>query len=241
PEGRIHTLARSQLLVGAEFSDPPVLEDDDQVGIANGREPVGDRNGGTVAGDPLERSLDRRFGLVVHRAGRFVEDQDRRVLEDGAGNGDALALTSGQLLSALADDGVVSVREPADELLGFGQPSGTNDVLVTGAPAPVNDVLANGTMEEEDVLTDQADGAPEVIQAQLGDRDTIDRDGAFLDLVQAQKQLDECALSRAGRPDDPDGGARRDRDRHVVENLRAGGIGEGDLTDFDFTARGLGG
>jgi hypothetical protein len=47
--------------------------------------------------------LDARFGLDVERAGRLVEHQDRRVLEHGAGDRDALAFAARKLAAALAD------------------------------------------------------------------------------------------------------------------------------------------
>ena len=52
----------------------------------------------------VERPLDARLGLHVEGAGRLVEDQDRRVLQDGAGDGEALALAARQRCAALADD-----------------------------------------------------------------------------------------------------------------------------------------
>ena len=53
---------------------------------------------------PVERPLDAGFRLDVERAGGLVEDQDRRVLQDGAGDGDALALAARERGAALADD-----------------------------------------------------------------------------------------------------------------------------------------
>ena len=60
----------------------------------------------------VERALDAGLGLHVERAGRLVEDQDRRVLEDGAGDGDALALAARQRGAALADDEGVAAGLP---------------------------------------------------------------------------------------------------------------------------------
>ena len=51
------------------------------------------------------------LGLVVERRGRFVEHQDRRVLEQRAGDGDALALAAGEALAELADHRVVALRQ----------------------------------------------------------------------------------------------------------------------------------
>ena len=51
----------------------------------------------------LQAFLDRRLDLRIERRGRLVEHQDRRVLQDDAGDGDALALAAGELDAALAD------------------------------------------------------------------------------------------------------------------------------------------
>ncbi len=40
--------------------------------------------------------LDDALALVVERAGRLVEDQDARIGDQGAGDGDALALAARQ-------------------------------------------------------------------------------------------------------------------------------------------------
>jgi hypothetical protein len=57
---------------------------------------------GAVARDFRQRALDFALGAGVERAGRFVEQQDRRVLQDGARDRDALLLAARQLQPALA-------------------------------------------------------------------------------------------------------------------------------------------
>ena len=141
------------------------LEDEDAVGVADGGEAVGDDDGGAANGDLFERALDEGFGLVVDRGGGFVEDEDGRVFEDGARNGDALTLSAGELLSALADDGVVALRQGHDEVVRFGDLGGFDDLLVGGIEGAVGDVLADGAVEEIDVLADKADGAAQVCRA----------------------------------------------------------------------------
>ena len=53
--------------------------------------------------DLVDGQLDARLGLDVQRAGRFVEHEDRRVLQHRAGDRDALAFATRQLGAALAD------------------------------------------------------------------------------------------------------------------------------------------
>ena len=52
--------------------------------------------------------LDRELDLAVERGRRLVEDQDRRVLQHHAREGDALALAARELDAALADVRVVA-------------------------------------------------------------------------------------------------------------------------------------
>ena len=56
----------------------------------------------------VERALDFALGAGVQRAGGFVQQQDGRILQDGAGDGDALLLAAGQFQPALAHHGVIA-------------------------------------------------------------------------------------------------------------------------------------
>jgi len=80
-----------------------------------------------------EARLDRGLDFAVERRGRLVEDENRRVLEDDAGDGDALALAAGQFDAALADMGVVAVAvvpvlKVEDEIMGVRELGGAQYV-----------------------------------------------------------------------------------------------------------------
>jgi hypothetical protein len=59
----------------------------------------------------FEKGLGRR----VEVGRRLVQDQDRRVLEEGAGDGHPLALAAAQLEAVVPDQRVEPPRERADE------------------------------------------------------------------------------------------------------------------------------
>ena len=63
--------------------------------------------------DRLEGLLDQQLRLGVDVRGGLVEDQDARVAQDGAGERDALPLAAARARAALADLGVVAVRQRA--------------------------------------------------------------------------------------------------------------------------------
>ena len=60
-----------------------------------------------------QRLLHPRLGRRVERAGRLVEDQDRRILQQRAGDRQALALAAGKRGAALADQRVVALAAGA--------------------------------------------------------------------------------------------------------------------------------
>ena len=68
------------------------------------------------------RVLDQPLALGVQIAGRLVQDQDRGILQDGPRDRHPLALAAGELDPPLADQRVISLRQPLDELVGMGPP-----------------------------------------------------------------------------------------------------------------------
>jgi hypothetical protein len=80
---------------------PPGLYDsatvyhEDDVGSQDRGKPMCDDEARAAPQDDVERLLDRRFVLVVQLAGRFVENQNPRVLKQDARDCQALALPAG--------------------------------------------------------------------------------------------------------------------------------------------------
>jgi hypothetical protein len=85
---------RDQLGVRSPFCDSPSVENHNQVG--------GHHRGQTVAITNDVRSWNSRvsafLGDAVEVRGRLVEDEDRRVLLDDAGGGEALLLSASSAL-----------------------------------------------------------------------------------------------------------------------------------------------
>ena len=97
--------------------DAAGVDDEDLVGVLDRREAVGDHDRGAPGESDAERLLHERFGLGVEVAGGFVEDHDRRVLQQQPRDGEALLLAARQPVAALADDGVVAVGQRRDHVV----------------------------------------------------------------------------------------------------------------------------
>jgi hypothetical protein len=143
--------------VRALLDDLPVLQDDDQVGVADRREAVGDDECGAPVQEALQGALDLPLGADVDRARRLVEDQDARIREQRPRERDQLALSERQPGAALAELRLVAVLEPLDELVGADRARRGEDLVALRFRASEGDVLRDGACEEEAFLGDDAE------------------------------------------------------------------------------------
>ncbi|VVQ06729.1 hypothetical protein PS910_04391 [Pseudomonas fluorescens] len=78
---------------------------------------MGDQQHRLALDHRLQALLETFLAGVVHGAGRFVEQQDLRVEQQGPAEGDVLALAAGEVLPTLADLQLVAVRVQAGKLM----------------------------------------------------------------------------------------------------------------------------
>src|SRR5258708_2569409 len=83
-----------ELLVAALADDLAAVHHDDLVGALDRAETVGDHERRALVHDPFDGSLNQCLALGVHLAGGFVENEDRSVAEDGAGDAEPLLLAA---------------------------------------------------------------------------------------------------------------------------------------------------
>ena len=99
------------------INDLARLQHQDAVGPADLAQAVGDEERGAPATDAVHGLLDQVFGGAVDGAGAVVEDEDARIGEKGASDGDTLALSARKHHPTLADFGVVALGETCDEIM----------------------------------------------------------------------------------------------------------------------------
>ena len=128
-QSRISAAVPDQLFVRTIFNHPAAFDGDDAIRHAQGGEPVRDDKHGPRARYLRHILLDDVFALVVERARRFVENEDARVGDQSAGDGDPLPLSSRQAAAALADDGIITLGELENELVRPGQSCGRYDTF----------------------------------------------------------------------------------------------------------------
>ena len=177
----------------------------------------------------VERALDLGFGLGVQRAGRLVEDQDRGVLEDGAGDRDALTLAAGQRRAALADHEGIAAFLAHDELVRFRELGRALDLRVGGVRLADADVVGDRAVEQAGILEHDGDRVAQRRQRDVGDVLTVDEDVARRGRAQPLQQRERRRLARAGRTDERQRLAGLDLEGDVSDALLALREAEGDV------------
>src|SRR5688572_26232299 len=102
------------------------------------------------------------LGTRVQRGGRLVEDDERRVAEERAGERDALPLADGDVLTALEEwraNAVVPVGPSLHEAIAARLLRDARDRVAVCQPhhAPEADVLAHPEHETREVLEEHSD------------------------------------------------------------------------------------
>src|SRR5262249_7253698 len=122
-------------LVGEQFLMCPVLDNTSLLEYQNGvrgphgRQAMGDEEYGAAPTHLGEIALDHGFRLVVERTGGFVEDKKAWVAHQGPGNGQALALTTGQCAAVLAYQSVIALWQLDNEVMCPSQCGGLHNML----------------------------------------------------------------------------------------------------------------
>ena len=169
PKGLIQRAAAQQFFLCATVCNAPFLQHHDLVRVLDGGEPVGDDQKRFPPGKRHNGALDFVLILGISEGGRLVQNHNGGVLQNGAGDGDALTLPAGELLARVSGRRIPAMLQPADKFFALGRLSSRQHLLVRGPRTPQPDVLFQGAVKEEVVLRDETDGLGELLQRELAD------------------------------------------------------------------------
>ena len=156
----------------------------------------------------------------IEVSGRLVGEQERRVVDERAGDRDALLLTAGELVGV-----VVDLRLQADEAQDLRHLAADLRARLADHLERVCDVVVDGAVRQQlEVLEDGADPAPQVrrpIVRHLVDVLAGDPDDSRGGLDVADQQLDQGRLAASRRTDDERELAAADLESTAARGRRA--------------------
>ena len=179
-----------ELLVGALLGDAAFAEDDDEVGVVDGAEAVGDEDAGAglLAEDAVDVDHEVALGVGVEGAGGLVEEEQGRVLEQQPRDRQPLLLAPADHHPALPHLGLVPRRPVRDDVVDARPPRRRLDRPVRRRHVPVPDVMPHRVVEQRCVLRHHADGPPQRLQRHLPHVLVVDQDPPALHVVVAEEQ-----------------------------------------------------
>ena len=143
--------------MGALLDEFPMLQHANTVGLLNGRKPMGNDEAGPAGTKIFQCLLNQSLRLVVERGRRFIKQEERRILEERAGDRKTLFFPAGEAASALAGDCVEAVGAGANEV---GRVRGFErgpEFLIGRVRFREKQVFAKAGVEEETFLGDVAE------------------------------------------------------------------------------------
>ncbi len=216
--------------------DLTVFDVDDAAGVFGDFGFVGDDDDGDAgAVEFLEEFHDLATAVGIEVAGGFIGHEDGGIVDEGAGDGDALLLAAGEFVGA-----VVEALAEADLFEEFLRAGGFVVDFVAVDEWEGDVVDGGGAAQEVELLEDEADGfgadVGELVVVEPGDVFVEELEGAGVGLVEEAEEVEEGRFAGAGLAHDGDeftgfnvqGDATQGLDDHVAH-----GIAFGDVAKFD--------
>src|SRR5258708_40320378 len=115
-----------------------------------------DHESRTSAHKVTQTLLDQRLRFRIEAGGGFIEDQDARIGQDGASDGNALFLSAGKLNAAFADDRVVLILEGLSKFVDACDLAGGENFLFPGVVLCKNHIFPDRSIEKKSLLQNHA-------------------------------------------------------------------------------------
>src|ERR1700757_1390301 len=128
-ELRITSVAMDQLIMCSVLDDATPFNCDNAISIANSRQPVSNNKHTSATRNLLHVLLNDALAFIIESAGRFIKNQNTRIRNERAGNGNALTLATREAVAPFADHRVITFREFQNKFMRAGEGGGCNNPL----------------------------------------------------------------------------------------------------------------
>jgi hypothetical protein len=165
---------------------------------------------------------------------RFVKEEERRIFKDKSRYRETLLLASTDHHPALADHGIVPIRERTDRVMHVCAFRCLDDLFITCFHVAVLDVVSDSVVKQWRVLWYDTNRFAQAFERHVANVLAVDKDTAFLGVVVSEEQAQDGGFSAAGGTDDGNLLACWDREVQVLEDRSVGAVSEGDILELDF-------
>lgn len=219
----------------ALLDDIAVLQHQNQVGVFDGGQPVGDDKAGAVFRQPVHGLLGDELCAGIHRGGGLVQNQHGIALNHGPGDGEQLLLPGGNG-NAVIQHGIKAVGQGFDEVIDAAGPAGLLQLLVRDPGLVVDQIFTDSPLKQPGVLEYHAEQVVDALPGHFRGGHAVDFDVSAVDLKEAHQQIDHRGLARSGGTHNSHLLPRLNMGREVLDDdlIRMIRIAESDVFKFDF-------
>ena len=214
-----------------------VLHHKNHVRLADGGKAVRHNKAGTALHHAGKGFLDTHLGASINRGCCFVQDQHRRQAEHHAGNAQQLLLALTDVAAVLGDDGIVALRQAADEAVCMGGFGCCHDLFKACIRLAVGNVFPHGTGPQPCILQHHAVAAAQGSAGHIPDVGAGHLDGTAVHIIEAHEQVDEGGLAAAGRADDGNALAGLYVEGKALDQRAVGQVAEGNILQLHMAVR----
>jgi len=151
--------------MGALLNDLAVIDNEYHIGVAHGFQPVGDHDDRLIVGQFRNGLHQLLFIFGVNIGSGLVQNDDRRILHNRPGDGNALALAAGKRAACLADDGIKALRQRHDKVVAPRLLCSGLHLLHGGVGLAKADIVGDGVGEQIDSLKHKGEIADQTVVA----------------------------------------------------------------------------
>ena len=180
----------------ALFDDGAFIQHQDAIGIDHAGKPVGKDQCGAPTHQSVERLLDDRFVLGIHRRQRFVENQDRCISQNRSGDCNTLSLTAREPDTAFANHRVVALGQQRNKLMRVGRAAGLLEFLSCGIGTADPQVVGDRAMKKIGILVHHRDLVTDISKTQAFKVVTTNLHHARVGIIKTQQQPYDRRLTR---------------------------------------------
>ena len=223
-----------ELGVGADAGHLAVVENDDLVGVPDGRHTLRDDEHSHVLGVGLNRLSERGIRREIERGRGVVEDQDLRATHERTRDRESLLLSAGEVPALLLDLELEALALLLHEIVGLGGlQRGVNLRIRRVRLAPLH-VRAERAAEQHGALRHEADLFTKRLKRIVPDILSCNEHLPRRHIVEAWNQVDEGRLAGTGAADHADGLTRHRTEADVAECILGPlGVGKCSLPELN--------
>ena len=217
--------------------DAAMIHDENHVGFLHGGHTLGDDDLRGVGNLMMECGANQLIGFGVDRGRGIVENKDLRLFQQRTRNAQTLALTAGNVGTALFDVRIVLVGEFLNEAVGLRKLACVTNLFISGVRIAPTQVFGNGSGEQHVLLQYHGDLIAQYFQIVIAHIHAADLQRAFGHVIQTWHKLHQTGLCGTGAADDADGHTGTDLQINIVKHrlFGSGGITEGDMVEINLT------